>query len=273
MATTIVNSEPEKKTKSGKNFMMLALALALGGGGVYLANDFIEDKIAFYRSQLEKTEPMVQMVVPVRHMARGEIVTQNDLALREIPASYAHSNAVGNENFDIAVGQHLSFDIAEGKPLLWAHLEGGLAPTFSGSLADGMRAMTIPVDEVNAISGFLQPSDNIDLFMTYEEKVYPVIQNLHVLATGTKTITDKTGQATGIYQTITVQVSPETAKKIVLAHSVGKITATLRHPKDQQAVNPSPYTVAQLLNRPKPVKKKKRKVVRKKGIEYIIGGA
>ncbi len=273
MSTTIENTAPKQKTKSSKNIVMLMLSLALGGGGVYLANDFIEDKVAYYKGQLEKTETMVKMVVPVRQMVRGEIVTQNDLSLREIPAKYAHANAVSNENFDIAVGQHLSFDIDEGKPLLWAHLEGGLAPTFSGSLVDGMRAMTVPVDEVNSISGFLQPSDNIDLFMTYEKSVYPVIQNLHVLATGTKTITDKTGQATGVYQTITVQVTPETAKKIVLARSVGTITATLRHPKDEQPISPAAYTVSQLLNRPVPVKKKKRRIIKKKGIEYIIGGA
>jgi pilus assembly protein CpaB len=270
MAITIENNEPKQEKKSSKNWIMLMLSLALGGGGVFLANDFIDDKIAYYKSQFEKTEPMIKVVVPVADMVRGQRITQNDLSLREVPVQFAHANAVTNANFDVAVGQHLSFDIASGKPLLWAHLEGGLSPTFSGSLVNGLRAMTVPVDEVNSISGFLQPSDNIDLFMTYKKTVFPVIQNLHVLATGTKTITDKTGRATGTYQTITVQVTPEIAKKIVLARSIAPITATLRNPKDEASISASAYTVAQLLNIPKPVKK--RRLPRKKGIEFIIGG-
>ncbi len=249
MAT--IEEQSRRGRKSSKTFVMLFLSLALGAGGVYLAKGFIENKVNYYKSQLEKTEEMVKVVVPVRPMARGEVVTASDLALREMPARFAHDNGLTEANHGVALGQRLSFDVGKGKPLLWAHLEGGLTPTFSGKLEDGFRALTVPVNEVNSISGFLQPTDNIDLFLTYKDTVFPVMQNLHVLATGIKTETDKTGRSTGkTYNTITVQVTTDEAKKIVLAQSVGKLTATLRNPKDEGPIPNHTLTVSELLNKP-----------------------
>ncbi len=276
---TVIEGNPaavsEKRSRTRRHLLLLFLSLAIGAGGVYLARNFIEQQISYYRAQLEKSEPMVSVVVPVRNMRSGEVVQAQDLALREIPAAFAHEGAVRNENYEIAVGQRLSFDIAQGRPLLWAHLESGLSPTFSGVLTEGKRALTVPVDEINSISGFLRPGDNIDLSVSYRQTVFPVVQNLHVLATGSRTTRDKTGRAIGRYQTITVEVDPETAKKITLARTIGQITASLRNPKDTAPTDPSPYTVAQLLNRPSPPPRKKRRVVRKKkpSIQYIIGGA
>ncbi len=273
MAIGIEDLEGKRGGKGWKNLLLLGLSLLIGAGGVYLARNFIKEKVDYYRSQLDKHEAMVKMVVPVRDMRRGETVRSVDLALREIPLSYAHKGAVGSDNYEIAVGQRLSFDIAAGRPLLWAHLEGGLSPTFSGAVTKGKRAITVPVDEINSISGFLAPGDNIDLYMTYRQAVVPVIQSLHVLATGSRTVRDKTGRSTSTYQTITVEVAPKVAKKIMLARSVGEITAALRNPKDRRPSGLSAYTLADLLNKPRQARKKKRRVVPKARIEYIIGGS
>jgi len=269
----IDSTRSQKRFKMNRNILMVSLSLLLGAGGVYLARNFIENKINYYKTQLEKTEEMVEVVVPARNMARGEIINKQNLVLREIPLKYAHANAVMGETYANAVGQKLSFDIMEGKPLLWAHLEGGKSSTFSGKLENGLRALTVPVDEINSISGFLQPTDNIDLLLTYKDEIFPVMQNLLVLATGVKTVVDKTGRSMGkTYNTITVQVTSEEAKKVVLAQKVGKLTATLRNPDDKAPITNSALTVSQLLGKKKITPRKKRKVVKKKGIEFIIGG-
>ena len=264
-----------------KSVVMLFVSIMVGAAGVYLTKDFIEKKIKFYRSQMEVQEELVQVVVPKNNMLRGEVVTSEKLALREFPRKYMDSNVVTDANFQISLGQRVNFDVDGGKPLLWAHLDGGLAPTFSGKIENGLRALTLRVDEINSISGFLQPKDHVDLMLTYTEgkkgKVtLPFMQSLYVLATGVKTVTDKTGRAsTKRYNTITVQVSPENAKRLILAQDIGKITATLRHPDDGGAMDKEAMTVAKLLNKKKVKRKasKKRKAVaRKKGIEFIIGG-
>lgn len=262
------------RKRPSANVIMIVLSVLLGLAAVYFSRNFIEEQVDYYKTQLDKTEPMVNLVVPKRAMRQGEIVTAEDLALREMPARFAHENSLTDANFKNAIGQRLRTDIAEGRSVLWAHLEGGDKGTFSNTLLEGNRALTVPVDEINSISGFLQPSDRIDLFLTDrrggEKQIYPIMQNLHVLATGIKTEVNKSGQPTGrTYNTITVQVTPKDAKRIVLAQSVGKLTATLRNPDDMAPIDATALTASDLRGiKPPPPPKAKRKP----GIEFIVGG-
>jgi len=247
--------------------------------GMYYSRTYIEEKVDYYKTQLEKTEPMVDVVVPGRRLLQGEVLRQQDLLIRPVPITYADENALLEANYADAVGKELAFDIDKGKPLLWAHLEGGRSRTFSGMVPAGARALTVRVDEINSISGFLQPGDRIDLLMTHglssENVVFPLIEKLEVIATGLQTRVDR--NADGVqrsFSTITVNVSPDDAQKITLAQKLGKLTAVLRNPEDVDSLLTSPMTAARLLN--KPVKKKtviKRKPQPKPGIEYIVGGA
>ena len=279
----MIETQHRTKTKGrpGKHILMFVLSLGLGAIGVYYSKHYIEQQVSYYKGQLDKTEKMVEVVVPKRNMLRGEILLASDLSIREIPEKYADSNAVNGSNYDVAVGQRVDFDIDEGRPLLWAHLEGGLTPTFSGKVADGLRAMTVRVDEINSISGFLQPKDKVDLLMSYGsgqgEKIFPLIQRLVIIATGVQTLVDKSfSGSTRNFSTITVHVSPNDAQKITLAQQVGKLTAMLRNPDDESSLNDQPLSVAQLLNigqKPPPVvKPRKTRIVKEPAIEYIIGG-
>jgi len=265
---------------------MFIISLGLGGVGVYYSKQYIETEIAEYKQSLKTDDAMVEVVVPARSLVRGEIVAQSDLTLREIPEKYTDSNSITSATYDTAVGQRVEFDVESGKPILWAHLEGGQAPTFSGKVPTGLRAMTIRVDEINSISGFLQPKDRIDLLLTYggsdTKQIMPLIQNLNVIATGVQTYVDKQSSAKRSFSTITLQVSPEQAKKITLSQQVGKITAMLRNPDDEAPMSSSPMTIAQVLNLPKPIvkqpvkpkpRKKQAKKINKPQIEYIIGGS
>ncbi|MEE9321481.1 MAG: Flp pilus assembly protein CpaB [Granulosicoccus sp.] len=273
-----------------KNKVMFVLSLVLGVVGVFYSKHYIEQQIAYYKGQLDKTETMISVIVPTRKLLRGEVLSKNDILIREIPEKYADSNSVNESNFEMALGQQLDFDIDQGRPLLWAHLEGGLTPTFSGKVPDGLRAMTVRVDEINSISGFLQPNDRIDLLLSYknngDQLTMPLIQRLDVIATGVQTLIDKRGgSALRKFSTITVQVTPDQAQRITLAQEVGKLTAMLRNPDDESPISDSPMTVSRLLNHPEPIARPKTpptvlapKIIvgdkyKTPGIEYIIGGS
>lgn len=280
MSTVEVNKRPERQSiknikfiKFNKNMLMLVLSLALGAVAVYFAKGFIEKELDFYKSQLGETVEMVSVIVPKRNMSNGEVISSRDFSIREIPAKFAHTNGVSQSTFEIAVGQRLSFDVSQGKTLLWAHLEGGIMPTFSGKVPEGKRAMSIAVDKINSISGFLQPTDSIDLLLEYKDQIFPIIQNIRVLATGTRTRVDKTGRDIGSnYNTITIEVTPEIAKKITLARSVGGLTAVLRSPKDNNETESSKMTISQLLNQPKKTYTRKKIQKKKPEVVFIIGG-
>jgi len=268
---------------------MFALSLVLGAIGVFYSKHYIEQRIAYYRGQLERTEAMVKVVVPNRAIRRGEILSADALSTRDIPTKYADSNSVNAANYEIALGQRVDFDIDEGRALLWAHLDGGLSPTFSGKVPEGLRAMTVRVDEVNSISGFLQPRDKVDLLLSHgsggEQRIVPLIERLDVIATGVQTVVDKSGGgARRSFSTITVQVTPEEAQRITLAQQIGKLTAMLRNPEDEAPLGADTMDVAKLLGleqrsiavasaepapRPRPVRVSE---PAPPGIEYIIGG-
>lgn len=277
----------EKKYKKisikrpSKNLVMFLLSLAVGAVGVYYSKQYIETEISSYKASLEKKEVLTEVVVPRRKLTRGEVVAASDLQVHKLPQQYIDPNVVLESTFETAVGQRVEFDMEPGLPLLWAHLEGGMSPTFSGKVPAGLRAMTIRVDEINSISGFLQPKDRIDLLLSYgataEKKIFPILQNVNVIATGVQTYVDKTGSGQRPFTTITIQLNPEQAKKITLAQQVGKITAMLRNPDDESPLSENPMTTDQLLNiatpRPKIVKRKKRVAIATPSIEYIIGGS
>lgn len=282
-------AEPkERELPFNRNLLLLVCALALGGAAAYLAKSYINTEIEQQKASLDAKKKMVDVVVPKRDLPRGARVTSQDLAVRPVPAEYVHANAVTNANYQVAEGQRLSYDAEQGKPLLWAHLESGKIPTFSGRVPDGMRALTFPVDQINSISGFLQPGDKVDLLLTYkpvkDEITAPLLEQVLVLATGSRTVIDKTLDGKEVqrnYNTVTVQVSPDDAQRIVLAQETGKLTAVLRHPEDLNAMNKRPMTVARLLGEvaDKPVPKKSvvpaavaPVVEKKKEIQFIIGG-
>ena len=139
--------------------------------------------------------------------------------------------------------------------------------------------MTFPVNEINSISGFLQPSDIIDLMLTYDKNgkqvTMPIMENLNIMATGVKTTIDKSGEALERYSTVTVHVTPFDAKRIILAQDMGKITATLRNPDDLVPSDGKTVTSDDVLGIKKPARrtvKRRREVTKPKGIQYIIGG-
>ena len=278
----VIESAGNKRKYWGR-LLMLMVSVAMGGLGVYLANDYINNEVEGYRQQFAKSETMVDVVVPSRNLSRGEIVSESVMSVRKIPAQYVDTHSVTTDSFGQVQGQRLDFDIDAGTALLWAHLEGGTSPTFSGRVPDGQRALTVRVDEINSVSGFLQPKDRIDLIFTHgtgdKQKVRPLIENLSVIATGFQTMVDKSnyGAQRG-FTTITVQVNPLEAKKITLAQQIGNLTAVLRNPEDTNVVEPDVLTLSSLLGVPESSKTSHtpRKVspesIVKPSVEYIIGG-
>jgi len=279
MSVIKIKNKKRSNFKLNKNWVMLVLALLVGGFGIHAANAFIEDQLESYKKKNNKVEKMVKLVVPNRDLPRGIRVSAGDLVVREVPVSFAHKGAVTEAKYTIAINQRLSYPVAEGRPLLWAHLETGAIPTFAGRLPEGTRALSFSVDKISSISGFLQPKDRIDLLLTYKNKrknkvTRPVIQNLLVLATDAKTQSSKisngsNGKKAKAFATLTVQVTPEEAKKIILAQDSGKITAVLRHPDDEKLISNKGMTISQLFS---DGSKKKGRTKKRQSIEIIIGG-
>jgi pilus assembly protein CpaB len=222
-----------------RSMLLLAAALSLGGLSAFGVKRYIEGQVADIEAR-GKSNKTVKVVVPKEDLAKGSPINEQTVAVREVPAEWAHSNAVTPDQFDRVENVKLAHPAARGETIVWSMLEGQRAPSFSARLAAGRRAITVPVDEVNSISGMLQPGDRIDLMVSAKRDnrsvMFPLMQNVTVLATGSQAVvtTDADGkEGRRTYSTITLDASPQDAQRVLAAREVGKLAALLRAPGDE----------------------------------------
>ena len=290
-AEPVTNGPPSRR---GSGWLLLLVSVLLGSASAYFSREYIETRIQNYQSKLDAqhqvTEVSAQVVVPSMPLYTGDVLVAESLSVRDVPEQYVDANALTVDNYQSALGRRLGFDVDAGVPLLWAHLAGGRTPTFSGSVPTGLRALTIRVDEINSVSGFLQPADRIDLLLSYTHGLQSgtvlLIADLEVLATGAQTSVDVSSEhQLRQFSTITVQVSPTDAQRLTLAQAIGSVTAVLRNPEDGAAFEYAAITQHDLLDlssnniqaapepAPAPLPRKRPRPPSKPGIQYIVGGS
>jgi pilus assembly protein CpaB len=116
---------------------------------------------------------------------------------------------------------------------------GGL----SAVIPEGYRAMTVKVDDVVGVSGFLRPGTMVDVLTVIDKpdqgtaqrepisKI--VLQNVKVLASGQNIDKPKDSREADTVKAVTLQVTPEQAEKLALASTEGKLRLVMRNSVDQ----------------------------------------
>jgi pilus assembly protein CpaB len=227
-------------TSSNKNWLILLAALGVGGLAAMSTKNYIAQKIESIEA---KDKAMVKVVVAKQDLDKGSVLSGENMATRDIPKQWVHSDAITPDQFNRADGARLALPANAGEPVLWAQVENEKEGSFSTKLEMGRRAVTLPVDEISSISGMLAPDDLIDIIVSVQidsrSYTFTLLQSMRVLATGTKvsqTDTDEEGKPS-TFTTVTLDTSPEDAKKLIAAREVGRITALLRSPTDAASVS------------------------------------
>lgn len=224
--------------RPGKTWIVLGVALAIGGVAAFSARSYLNARLHAIENNGKGKTTMV--VVAKMDVEKGARLSTSNVAVREIPSEYAHSSAVAPSQFDRVEGQALAFPVKSGEMILWGLLESHKPPTFSARVTPGRRAMTVPVDEINSISGMIEPGDTIDLIVTLDQQgakhTYPLLQNALVMATGQRSVDDPKSGERRQYSTVTLDTTPQQAHDLIVAREGGKLTALLRNPGDKQVV-------------------------------------
>ena len=181
-----------------------------------------------------------QVVVSVKGLPNGTRLAAKDLKMVAWPTSSPLPGAF--DAIEKVVDRGLISGLVENEPIT----ESKLAPLESGaglppSIPPGMRAMSVKVDEVVGVAGFVVPGPRVDLVVTVKGRNGPddkpmsrtAISNVLVLTAGTRY--DQEQGLKGEPQpatVVTLAVSPEDAERIALAASEGKISLALRNPLD-----------------------------------------
>jgi pilus assembly protein CpaB len=118
----------------------------------------------------------------------------------------------------------------------------GSAGGLSSVIPDGYRAMTVKVDDVVGVSGFIQPGTLVDIVVvtsppktsTQQEMISKIVlQNIKVLASGQNIDKPKNEKEAERVRAVTLQVTPEQAEKLALATTEGKLQLVMRNSVDQ----------------------------------------
>src|SRR5262249_11388369 len=128
--------------------------------------------------------------------------------------------------------------IARGEFILTSKIAGENAGAgLPALIPPGMRAVSVRVNDTSSVAGFVLPGTRVDVLLTgtpegsNEQQTTTVLENISVLANGTKLERSTTGEAQST-PVITLLVSPDDAAKLTLASTQGHIQLVLRNPTD-----------------------------------------
>ncbi len=132
-------------------------------------------------------------------------------------------------------GRVVNVPIPQGNPILFSMLfPEGTAAGLSGILAEGQRALTVRVDEVAGVAGFIHPGDHVDVLVdlpivnarTHLSKT--ILHDITVLTTGQ--VWHQSGDNKPmVVNTVTLEVTPQQSEVLNLASNEGKIRLALRN--------------------------------------------
>lgn len=259
--------------------LMLVMAAALGGGAVYLARDWIQEQVRA-ASVAPTQKPVVNLttvVVAKRPLRFGDRVTRESLNEVKWPASTVPAGSFNTVASILGDGKRRVAlrEINVGEPVLKDRISGfGGRATLSTVIEDGMRAVTIRVNDVNGVAGFILPGDRVDVLLTRDWSnnqkgrnggnpiTNVLMQNIKVLGVDQLSNTEK--DKPKVARSVTMEVTTDQSQKLALASQVGSLSLTLRNMTNADATSHRLVRVRDLvddgLQKPKPkVSKKKRR--------------
>ena len=185
------------------------------------------------------TKNLNNVVVAKVDIPAGTKVVAEQLETVQFP-----SNAMPNGVFetpDKLVGRVAIVQIAAREPVTDYKLAAeGSAGGLSAVIPEGYRAMTVKVDDVVGVSGFIMPGALVDVVVVInptEQQQNPiskiVLQNIKVLANGQNIDRPKNDREPESVKAVTLQVTPDQAEKLALASTEGKLQLVMRNSADQ----------------------------------------
>ncbi|HZB47045.1 MAG TPA: Flp pilus assembly protein CpaB, partial [Pyrinomonadaceae bacterium] len=212
---------------------VLAGAVVFGLLAAVSVNRYLSNAQAFSRN-------MSEVVVAKVEIPLGTTIVAEQLTKVQLPAG-----AIPDGAFDAPeklVGRVAVVNMAAREPVTDFKLAPeGSAGGLSSVIPEGYRAMTVKVDDVIGVAGFLRPGAMCDVLTVIEQgeagKRNPiskiVLQNVKVLASGQNIDKPKDQREAEQVKAVTLQVTPDQAEKLALASTEGKLRLVLRNGIDQ----------------------------------------
>ena len=231
-----------------KPLIPIVLGLAFAGLAAFMTLGYL--KKASAPPPQQAGIKMADVVVASKEIARGELITPDHISVSKWPAKQVPEGAFATS--EPALGKVARSAIFANDLIT----ENKILDTKSRSILsvlipDGRRAMTIKVNEVTGIAGFIAPGSHVDVLLTVsgnEEipaSTRTVLQDVEILAIA-QNIEQLDSRPT-VVNTVTLNVEPPQAETLTLAANEGSLQLVLRNDKDVAEVKTKGKNIKELI--------------------------
>ncbi|WP_422460595.1 Flp pilus assembly protein CpaB [Endozoicomonas sp. ALB115] len=211
--------------------VMIALSAVLGLGGAWTLGQLLGQP----QPQPVASADTTQVVVITEDIAAWEALTAEHLKTVQIPTELLPKQALTKAG--PAAGQYAQVDLFAGEILLAGRISPKIpSALLANRLETGMRAMTVRINDVSGVAGFVQPGSRVEVIANERNKTSLLLTNREVLAIDQATTIDNDEPV--IARTATLAVTPGEATKLAGAIDDAALFLALRNPEE-----PSPKPV------------------------------
>jgi pilus assembly protein CpaB len=216
------------------NLAILVVAVILGGVAAFLARSWLQSHSA--GTDAQKTVPIL---VATDTLAFGAPIGAKDVREIDWPAQSSPEGAFANFAELTKNGRRITLSpFVRDEPIISSKVSApDQRASLSAVIEKGKRAVTVAVDDVRGVAGFIFPGDFVDVALTRtDNSVGPqnfsavILQHVKVLAIDQ--MADQRQEHPTVAKAVTVEVDPEQALRILLAANVGKLSLILRQPAE-----------------------------------------
>ncbi len=228
-----------------KNKLLMAVAVLVAGLAFLMNWSYLrKEHDALYAGAVK-----VKVIVAKRDLPAMTELMIEDLALNNVFKSSVGRNAFYEEDLESLLGKKLKYPVKREDPLLWSQVDmpRRIKSGLSQAIEKGKRAVSLSIAGAPAVSGLVQPNDNVDIIgtFTFPSRINPkavesvtltLMQNVSVIATGARIAGQESSARGGQsgYSTVTFAVTPREAELLVFAQQTrGQLYLSLRHPDDR----------------------------------------
>lgn len=195
------------------------------------------------RDSGRKEAPMAEVVMAAKDLEVGAEIQPGDLRVTPWPVGNLPEGA--HQDIELVIGRVPVSRILAQEPVLDRRLAApGAGVGLATKVPDGMRAMSIRVDDVNGVSGFVMPEARVDVLITGVPQDSPqggrmtktILGNVRVLSAGEHLAPDASGRPQRV-PVVTLLLTPEQSEMVTLAQTQGRIQLVLRNGKDEEVAD------------------------------------
>jgi len=238
-------------------YIMLFLAIVLGMTTTYLVYRWMEGQV----EAMPKGPGLIlkPVVVAALDLAPSTKLRLESLKVINWPWNSVPKTAASDPKE--LVDRVVLVPVAAGEPILQSKLAAqGIEGGMTAIISPGKRALSVKVDEIIGVAGFVLPGASVDVIVTIDDKqnrifdaaAKTVLQNIKVLAVGQKVMQEKDEPV--LVNVVTLEVTLEEAEKLALSINRGRLQLALRNQSDDRETPTGGIHISRLINTTSPVK-------------------